>query len=98
MCAATAGLWYVDMNLMGLFGKSPCKTDCARSTYKMMALLVGNHMEEMLSLSEVSDQAGFFMTCSVQVLPSCISTLGYWFGKQPNLTFGVWGWDMKPES
>lgn len=98
MCAATAGLWYLDMNLMALFGKSPCKTDCMRAAYKMMGLLFGRHMEEMLSLSKVSDQAGFFMTCCVQVPPSCISTLGHLFGKQQNITFEVWGWDVKMES
>lgn len=50
---ATAGLWCVDVNLMGLFGRSPCKTDFARPTYKMMSLLVGKYMEEVLSVSRV---------------------------------------------
>lgn len=88
VCAAAARLWYTAVNLMGLLGKSPCKTGCMILSYKMRSLLVGKRMEEVLSVSKTSAQTGFFITWSAQVLPSCIFTLRYQFGKQSNLTFG----------
>lgn len=94
VCAATAGLGYDWREFNGTLWQESLQ-NWLRETHLQND---GFACWEAYGGDAVSDQAGFLMTWFVQVPPSCISTLGYQFGKRPNLTFKDWQWDMKPES